>query len=161
MLQCLLWATWMHCSDLRLSLPCLPLIINPRQLLPFGLAIRPHAVTAKANGGEKKSKRLEEIGLRFLFIWGKRGAFFKYRGQAGIGHICLWKKGWKEGDREKKKEERTQERVREERDEWERWKEIHFSFLFEIFYWRWTSNVEILMWFSAQCHVIKGSVHPN
>lgn len=47
----------MHRSDLRLSLSCLPLIINPRQLLPFGLAIRPHAVTAKANGGERKAGR--------------------------------------------------------------------------------------------------------
>lgn len=48
----------MHCSDLRLFLsPAFPLIINPRQLLPFGLAIRPHAVTAKANGGGKKKQK--------------------------------------------------------------------------------------------------------
>lgn len=77
----------MRCSDLRLPLSCLLLIINPRQLLPFGPAIRPHAVTAKANWGfwgggvkkekgEKKSKRLEEIGLRFLLIWrGRKGGF--------------------------------------------------------------------------------------
>lgn len=41
----------MHCSDLCLSLSCPLLIINPSQLLPFGPAIRPHAVTAKAKGG--------------------------------------------------------------------------------------------------------------
>lgn len=75
----------MCCSDLHLPLSCLLLIINPRQLLPFGPAIRPHAATAKANGEggvlkkkkEKKSKRLEEIGLRFLLIWrGRKGVSF-------------------------------------------------------------------------------------
>lgn len=74
----------MHRSDLRLSLRCLPLIMNLRELLPFGLTIRPHAVTAKANGGERKrtagrdrvevSIHLREEGLRF-----------KYGGQ----NICL------------------------------------------------------------------------
>lgn len=46
----------MHSSDLSVSLSCLPLIINLRQLLPFGLAIRPHAVTAKADGGVEEAK---------------------------------------------------------------------------------------------------------
>lgn len=66
----------MHRSDLRHPLlPPLLLIINPSQLLPFGLSIRPHAVTAKVNEG-KKAERLEEIELRFLFIWGGEGCFY-------------------------------------------------------------------------------------
>lgn len=51
----------MHRSDLCLSLSCLPLIINLRQVLPFGLVIRPHAVTAKANGGEKQKAGRDRV----------------------------------------------------------------------------------------------------
>lgn len=53
----------MHRSDLSVSLSCLPLIINPRQLLPFGLAIRPHAVTAKANGGKKQKAGRDRVEI--------------------------------------------------------------------------------------------------
>lgn len=47
-------------------------------------------VLKKKKEKEKKSKRLEEIGLRFLLIWRgeKRGFRFKCGGQIGIGSIC-------------------------------------------------------------------------
>lgn len=56
----------MHSSDLCLPLSCLLLIINPSQLLPFGLTIRPHAVTAKANGGRKQKAGRDRVEVFIL-----------------------------------------------------------------------------------------------
>jgi len=52
----------------------------------------PHDKTPRCDSQStwgKESKRLEEIGLMFPFIWGRRGCVFKYTGQ----NICLWKRG--------------------------------------------------------------------